>query len=168
MSAGPLTLRTPEGEQLSFDVTETLPEVEYFVSTFDNFSTVCFVLPDDGGAGAGGYRFRSSTVMARDYRFVALIDLHCPKEQALGLVDGWYDATPAGRLRRLRQLGLRLRRLPGGDGGGGLRHGRGLPVPGHPAGRHLPAGHGPHPLLQAGVRGLRGPGDGSRSCARWA
>ena len=30
--------------------------------------------------------------MARDYRFVALIDLDCPKEQALGLADGWYDA----------------------------------------------------------------------------
>ena len=90
MSAGPLTLRTPEGEQLSFDVTETLPEVEYFVSTFDNFSTVCFVLPDDG-ALARVYDLQFP-VMARDYRFVALLDLDCPKEQALGLADGWYDA----------------------------------------------------------------------------
>ena len=46
------------------------------------------------------------------------------------------------------------RRQPPGQRQGPLRHVRRLPLPGRIPGASVPAGHGPHHLLQAGLRGL--------------
>lgn len=91
ISAGRVTLRTGDGGALALDVMETLPEIPFFADTFDNYETVCFILPD-AAAVREVYALQRET-MERDYRFVVMLDLDCGTEEALALENAWYDVA---------------------------------------------------------------------------
>lgn len=90
-AVGGLTLETVEGEALSLEVVQTLPEVPFFNKTFDRFQTICFVVADEADL-AQVYQFQLGSSF-RDYRFLIFLDLDCTEEEELELMNDWYDVS---------------------------------------------------------------------------
>lgn len=88
---GTMKLQTLHGDEMSLEVTETLPAIPYFSITNDAFTPVCFVVPDDGELDAV-YRFEQP-VCDRDYRCTVFLDLEGNVKNAEKLENAWWDAV---------------------------------------------------------------------------
>ena len=79
------------GQPRVLAVTEALPEIPCFASTFDVFQPVCLILP--GQEELAAFYALQQPVQGADYRFMALLDLDCSNEEALALEDAWWHMT---------------------------------------------------------------------------
>lgn len=79
------------GQPRELVVAGALPEIPCFASTFDVFQPVCLLL--SGQEELEALYALQQPVQDKDYRFMALLDLDCTKEEALTLEDAWWDKT---------------------------------------------------------------------------
>ncbi len=82
------------GAPASLTVVDTLPEIEYFRTTFDMNETLCLVVPDRAVLDEF-WALQSAALdnYAADPTAVLLVDLDCTNDQELDLMDAWSDAV---------------------------------------------------------------------------
>ncbi len=82
------------GEPQSLTAVETLPEVEYFRTTFDMNEPLCLVVADRTVLDEfWALQRQALDNYAADPTAVLLVDLDCTNDQELALVDAWSDAS---------------------------------------------------------------------------
>lgn len=82
------------GDPLTLHSVQTLPEVEYFRTTFDMNEPLCLVVPNR--AVLEEFWALQSAVLdnyAAEPTAVLLVDLDCTNEEELALMDAWSDAS---------------------------------------------------------------------------
>ena len=82
------------GAPASLTVVDTLPEIEYFRTTFDMNETLCLVVPDRAVLDEF-WALQSAALdnYAADPTAVLLVDLDCTNDQEMDLMDAWSDAV---------------------------------------------------------------------------
>ncbi len=82
------------GVPASLTVVDTLPEIEYFRTTFDMNETLCLVVPDRAVLDEF-WALQSAALdnYAANPTAVLLVDLDCTNDQELDLMDAWSDAV---------------------------------------------------------------------------
>ena len=82
------------GAPASLTVVDTLPEIEYFRTTFDMNETLCLVVPDRAVLDEF-WALQSAALdnYAANPTAVLLVDLDCTNDQELDLMDAWSDAV---------------------------------------------------------------------------
>ena len=82
------------GDPQSFTAVETLPEIEYFRTTFDMNEPLCLVVSDRTVLNQL-WELQSQALdnYAADLTAVVLMDLECTNEEELALVDAWSDSS---------------------------------------------------------------------------
>ncbi len=82
------------GAPASLTVVDTLPEIEYFHTTFDMNEPLCLVVPDRAVLDEF-WALQSAALdnYAADPTAVLLVDLDCTNDQELDLMDAWSNAS---------------------------------------------------------------------------
>jgi len=82
------------GEPLSLRPVDTLPEVEYFRTTFDMSEPLCLVVPDRETLNQfWGLQSQALDNYAANLTAVLLVNLDCAAEEELALMDAWSEAV---------------------------------------------------------------------------
>ena len=82
------------GDPQSLIAVETLPEIEYFRTTFDMNEPLCLVVSDRTVlAQLWALQRQALDNYAANRTAVLLVDLDCTNDEELALVDAWSDAT---------------------------------------------------------------------------
>ena len=94
------------GEPLTLDIARTLEPIPFFSQTFDTYSALALVVPDQETLDAF-VRLQQATGNsgASTCYYVDLTNLDCTQEQALGLQVAWWDYVGSGTVENNLNVG---------------------------------------------------------------